>query len=203
MPASRIAILGASGLIGYSVALDLLGRGFQIVAVARSFTKAQRHALGLATIQSPIVGAPGAELWQQLTALDVDVMVNCVGVLQDSPSAKTDQVHRKFVGELAALCAQDPKKLLIHLSVPGDAQSDVTAFSRSKRTGEALICASGAPYVILRPGFVLAPAAYGGSGLVRAAAMLPVRLPRSMSQRPLAVTDVAAISETIAWVIGR
>jgi hypothetical protein len=134
--------------------------------------------------------------------LEADIIVNCVGVLQDSLSVKTDQVHREFVGELAAFCAREPKKLLIHISIAGDEQSDASAFSRSKRAGEALICASGAPYVILRPGFVIAHAAYGGSALMRAAALLPIGLPASLAQQPLAVTDMEAISATMACVVG-
>ena len=66
---------------------------------------------------------------------------------------------------------------LIHISIPGAADEDRTAFSQTKREAERLIAASGIPYAILRPGFVVAPSAYGGSAMLRALAALPIDLP--------------------------
>ena len=65
---------------------------------------------------------------------------------------------------------------LIHISIPGAADEDRTAFSTTKREAERLIAASGIAYAILRPGFVIAPAAYGGSAMIRALAALPLEL---------------------------
>ena len=65
---------------------------------------------------------------------------------------------------------------LVHISIPGTAAEDRTAFSATKREAERLIEASGIAYTILRPGFVIAPSAYGGSALLRALATLRDRL---------------------------
>jgi uncharacterized protein YbjT (DUF2867 family) len=92
---------------------------------------------------------------------------------------------------------------LIHISIPGAANEDRTAFSATKREAERLIAASGITYAILRPGFVVAPAAYGGSALVRALAALPIDLPADEAAtpfQPVAVEDVAA---TVAWLASR
>jgi DoxX-like family len=92
---------------------------------------------------------------------------------------------------------------LIHISIPGAANEDRTAFAATKREAERLIEASGIAYAILRPGFVIAPAAYGGSAMVRALAALPLALPAEESAtpfQPVAVEDVAA---TIAWLAER
>jgi hypothetical protein len=66
-----------------------------------------------------------------------------------------------------------------------------------------LIAASGIAYAILRPGFVVAPAAYGGSAILRALAAFPLQLPADEAAtpfQPVAVEDVAA---TIAWLATR
>ncbi|MEO8320474.1 MAG: SDR family oxidoreductase, partial [Bradyrhizobium sp.] len=82
------------------------------------------------------------------------------------------------------------------------ANEDRTAFSQTKRAAERLIAASGVAHAILRPGFVVAPAAYGGSAMLRALAAFPIDLPARESAtpfRPVAVEDIAA---TIAWLAG-
>jgi uncharacterized protein YbjT (DUF2867 family) len=91
---------------------------------------------------------------------------------------------------------------LIQISVPGADKDDRTAFSVTKREAERLIAASGIPYAILRPGFVIAPSAYGGSAMLRALAAFPIDLPKlesAMPFQPVAVEDIAA---TIAWLAG-
>jgi uncharacterized protein YbjT (DUF2867 family) len=131
---------------------------------------------------------------------DADIVVNAIGVLQ---GCDTDRVHHAFAARLAGLCAGAPRKLLVHVSVPGEARDDLTAFSRSKREGEGAIAVSGAPFVILRPGFVIAPAAYGGSALIRAKAALPFDLPRREGAARFAATAISDLCETVARIASR
>jgi uncharacterized protein YbjT (DUF2867 family) len=97
-------------------------------------------------------------------------------------------VHREFVDRL--LGAVTPSRLLIHISIPEAATPDATAFSLSKRRAEDTVRQSGVPDVILRPGFVIGEAAYGGSALIRALAAWPVALPASYAAATFAATDV-------------
>src|ERR1700722_7587410 len=161
MRAPHIAILGGSGLIGQALALDLTRGGFAVRAYARRFTAPQMSAFGERAVQSPLMSLSEDALAKLLG--DADIVINCVGVLQDGPGGITDIVHRALAVTLAAVCAREPKRMLLHVSVPGDPRDDATAYSLSKRSAERAIAASGAPFVILRPGFVIAPAAYGGS----------------------------------------
>jgi hypothetical protein len=57
--------------------------------------------------------------------------------------------------------------------------------------------------VILRPGFVVAPSAFGGSALIRALAALPFDLPERESSRLFAATDIVDIARTIAFLARR
>lgn len=198
-----IAILGASGLIGQAVAISLQREGFAVAAIARRFTEAQKADLAVAA-DSPLVGLGANALAGLLSEQDVDIVVNCVGVLQDAGEGRTDAVHRDFVARLLKAIAAQPKPvLLVHLSIPGAPEDDLTAFSRTKRQAEHLIAEARLPFVILRPGFVVAPAAYGGSALIRALAALPVALAAAEAGRPFTVTDVADIALTIAWIARR
>ena len=201
--APSIAVLGASGLIGQAVALDLLRRGFPVVAFARRFTGAQKAALGAAAVEAPLVDLDARSLAALLAGRKVDILVNCIGVLQDMPGKGTaSDAHGGFVSRLLSAMGQQGARpqLLVHLSIPGVPESDRTAFSATKREAERLISGSTVPFAILRPGFVVAPVAYGGSALIRALAALPLRLPQEEASRPFAATDVADISRTVAFL---
>lgn len=191
-----IAIVGAGGLIGQALATNLQKRGFAVRAIGRRFAPAQRAALPLAVQALPLEADDAA-----LAALleNADMVVNCLGVLQ---GAESGAVHRDFVVRLAKLCAASGK-LLVQLSVPGDEKEDRTSFSRTKREGERAIAASGAPFVILRPGFVIADAAYGGSALIRALAASPFALPRRESGAKFAATAMSDLCETVARLATR
>lgn len=199
----QVAILGGSGLIGHAISLDLLIRRRGVVSIARRFSAAQKRALGTAAVEAEIIDMPREALWRLVNSAQADTIINCVGVLQDSAFGDTDETHRKFAADLVDFCARDPQKLLVHISIPGNSGADRTPFSRSKRAGEEAILASAAPYVIIRPGFVIAPAAYGGSAMFRALAMLPVRLPPSLSRQTFGTTDIRDLCATIAFVVNQ
>lgn len=194
---ATIAILGASGLIGNALARDMQRRGFAVKALARHFAPAQRAALGSDAVETPLVTLAPDELARLLA--DCDIVVNTIGILQ---GAESEAVHHGFAATLAALCAAS-QKLLVHISIPGDAEDDKTLYSRSKRDGERAIAASGAPFVILRPGFVIATAAYGGSALLRALAALPLNLPARESTSRFTATAISDLCETLAVLVSR
>jgi uncharacterized protein YbjT (DUF2867 family) len=195
----NILVLGASGLIGRAVTDDLRSDGFQTIGVARKFSAGQK--LSALDLELPIITMDVAALASLLRDRAVNVVVNCLGVLQDGPGSDTSAVHRDFVERLLQAIKESGRAIrLIHISIPGAAKDDMTAFSATKREAERLIAASGVPYAILRPGFVIAPAAFGGSAMVRALAALPFQLSKAdsnVSFQPLAVED---ISITVAWL---
>ena len=197
MSVPRIAVLGASGLIGQAVAGGLMNDGYPVLAIARRFTAAQRHQFGPHAREAPVADLDRKALASLLD--ECDVIVNCIGVLQDGATDSTQKVHEIYVERLlSAMRELSRPALLIHLSVPGHDAEDKTAFSASKRRAERLIVESGVSFAILRPGFVFAPAAYGGSALLRALATLPFDLPRSLAERPFQSVIVDDITATIA-----
>jgi len=198
----RILVLGASGLIGRFVTDDLRARGFEAVGVARKFSASQRN--GPLDIELPIMSMDAAAMATLLRERAIDVVVNCLGVLQDGPGSDTNAVHRDFVARLLQAIRECGRAIrLVHISIPGSAETDRTAFAASKREAERLIAASGIAHAILRPGFVVAPAAYGGSAMLRALAALPVDLPAREAATPFQPVAVEDIAATIAWLAAR
>ena len=198
----KILVLGASGLIGRYLTDDLRLRGFAAIGVARNFAGSQNNSA--LDLELPVMAMTSGALARQLGEREVDMVVNCLGVLQDGPGSDTSAVHRDFVARLLQAIRDSGRTIsLIHVSIPGTADHDRTAFSTTKREAERLIAASGISYAILRPGLVIAPAAYGGSAMLRALAALPFDLPaeeRATPFRPVAVEDIAA---TVAWLAAR
>jgi len=197
----KILIFGASGLIGEALTRGLRREGLTVTPIARRFTASQRRAF------------PGAietnfmDLHEEgLRALveDADMIVNCVGLLQSSAREHADQVHEVFVVRLLVVCgAIATPPLLVHLSIPGNPSEDATEFARTKRAADAAIRASSLPHVILRPGFVIAPAAFGGSAMMRAFASLPFDVPAGLGNRPFFITAVDDITRTVAGLARR
>ncbi|MCP3379124.1 SDR family oxidoreductase [Bradyrhizobium sp. CCGUVB4N] len=197
-----ILVLGASGLIGRFVTDDLRARGFRVVGLARSLSSAQ--AMSALDIALPILNIDASALTRLLSEYAVDVVVNCLGVLQDGPGSDTSAVHRDFVARLLQAIAGSGRAIrLVHISIPGTAEADRTAFATTKREAERLIATSHIPHAILRPGFVVAPSAYGGSAMLRALAAFPLDLPDSEMATRFQSVAVEDISATIAWLAVR
>ncbi len=200
--AKKILVLGASGLIGQFVTDDLRRRGFHVTGLARQFPASQRA--DTLDLEMPIMPMDAAALARLFSDREIDVVVNCLGVLQDGPGSDVGAVHRDFVARLLRAIQDSCRAIrLIHISIPGVARDDHTAFSVTKREAERLISASGIPHAILRPGFVIAPAAYGGSAMLRALAAFPLQLPKRETATPFQPVAVEDIAATIAWLAGR
>ena len=200
--AANILVLGASGLIGRFVTDDLRARGFAVVGIARQFSASQK--VSTLDLELPVMSMDAPALARLIRDRAIDVVVNCLGVLQDGPGSDTSAVHRDFVERLLAAIRDSGRAVrFVHISIPGTAGEDRTAFSLTKREAERLIAASGIAYAILRPGFVIAPAAYGGSAMLRALAAFPVQLPANISRTPFQPVAIEDIAATIAFLAGR
>ena len=194
----RVMVLGASGLIGGALARSLARKGFEVVAVARGPLRLPDPS---ERVRAPFVDLDVDGLRALLEAHSPDVVVNATGVLQDAPGVSTHDAHTGFVGRLVeAMGGMKSPPRLVHLSIPGNETDDETAFARTKREADARIAASSLDHLVLRPGFVIADGAYGGSALVRALAASPLDLPPHFAKRPFAVTDVEDIADTVAWL---
>lgn len=197
----NILVLGASGLIGRFITDNLRARGLNVTGVARRFSPGQQAAHDY---ELPILSVDTASLTELLRRWRIDLVVNCLGVLQDGPGSDTRAVHRDFVARLVQAVRESARPLrLVHISIPGDDAEDRTAFSRTKREAEHLIASSGVQYAILRPGFVIAPAAYGGSAMLRALAALPFDLPVADLKTPFQPVAIEDIAATVAWLATR
>ena len=194
----RVLLTGATGLIGSATLAGLKSEGHEVVAAARRHREA--GVLGADRwIIVDIARATNPEDWlHHLRA--VDAVVNCAGVLQDSPYDSTAGVHVHGIGALFAACERAGVRRVIQISAIGVDGAAPTAFSRSKFAGDSALMARALDWVILRPSVVVGRAAYGGSALLRGLAALPV-LPRLPDAGPLQIVQLDDVVGAILFFL--
>src|SRR5205823_5952120 len=169
----RVLVTGATGLIGGAVVARLIEMGHEVVGIARRTGRARRSMPAAQWLALDIAAMTEVQYWLSCLA-GVEAVVNCAGVLQDSPRDSTRGVHVEGISALFAACAQVGVRRVVHFSAIGVDHETPTAFSRTKLEGDRALMRLDLDWVILRPSVVLAPAAYGASALFRGLAALPI-----------------------------
>jgi uncharacterized protein YbjT (DUF2867 family) len=134
--------------------------------------------------------------WAPLLA-GVDAVVNCAGALQDSPRDNLRAVHVTAVSALAEACKTTGVKRFVQISAVG-VQRGKGRFQRTKQAADQALQASELDWIILRPALVLAPAAYGGSALLRGLAAFPGLIPALHADALVQTVSVEDVAEAAA-----
>lgn len=166
----KILVLGGYGLIGGYVVAALVAGGHQVVGAGRDVRAAERRFPGAGWARADLARFSEAD-WAPLLG-GVDAVVNVAGALQDGPRDDLEAVHVGGLQRLAHAARAAGVGRLIHVSAAGVGDGS-GAFGRTKLAGEAVLAEAGLDWLILRPGLVLAPAAFGGSALLRGLAGFP------------------------------
>jgi uncharacterized protein YbjT (DUF2867 family) len=192
----NILLTGATGLIGSSVAARLAMDGHQVTGVIR------RGPAGLAlarTVTLDMAKALDPADWLPHLA-GADAVVNCAGVLQDSASEQTREVHAVAAAALFAACERAGVRRVIHLSAIGVDRERPSSFSASKHAGDQALMASDLDWIILRPSVVLGRRVFGASALFRGLAALPV-LPLMPDTGRLQVVQLDEVVATVSFFL--
>jgi uncharacterized protein YbjT (DUF2867 family) len=194
-----VLVTGASGLIGATLCARLGAEGHEVVRVVRR--PAVHGLLQGRTIVVDMAKALEAEDW--LTHLvGVDAVVNCAGVLQDSPRENTGNVHAIGASALFVACERAGVRRVIHFSAIGVDREQPSAFSASKLAGDHALMERDLDWVILRPSVVLGRPAFGASALFRGLAALPL-LPTMPGTGLLQVVQLDDVVSTVLTLLGR
>lgn len=197
MKIRNICILGGTGFVGHHLANELCERGHRIKVLTRR-PQQHRDLLVLPTLRlrEADVHDP-AVLTRELAGQDV--VINLVGILNESghDGSGFRQVHAELAAKVAAACAENEVRQLLHMSALGaDATEGPSFYLRSKGEGERLVKEKAADEVavtIFRPSVIFGP---GDSFVTRFASMLkwtPVVFPLPCPQaryQPVYVGDV-------------
>jgi len=161
--ALRVLVLGGTGFIGRHAVAALHASGLQVAIGSRhparheaTYPFAALHLVRFEQLLQP-------DAWASLLK-DVDVVVNCVGILRQRPNESYDHVHHRAPAALALACTGAGIRL-IHTSALGLHEGAKSRFLSSKLLGERAIAASGSDYAIVRPSLLDGEGGFGARWL--------------------------------------
>ena len=195
----RVLVTGAYGFIGSHIVARLHADGHEIVGVGRRVGGAARRFPYVRWIALDFARAR-AEDWLPHLA-GIDAVVNCVGILQDSPGQSVRGAQVDGPRALFAACAQAGVRRVIHFSAVGVDRDRPSAFLRTKREADEELMGSDLDWVILRPSVVVGRSAYGGSALLRGLAALPGFVPVIPAAGSLQVVQADDVAATVAFFL--
>lgn len=180
----KILICGASGFIGKSLCARLAAEGHQII---RGQRRPQHPEDVLIDFSQPI----SAE-WDTLLA-GIDIVINAVGIIRESASARFADVHQAAPCALFDACVRAGVKRVIQISALG-ADSGMTPYFRSKYAADQHLMGLPIEWQILRPSLV-----YGEDGIsasmFRTLASLPLIPVPALGEalfQPIHIDDLCA-----------
>lgn len=190
----KAIILGGYGLIGAACMRALRDAGFDTIGIGRS---ASASLASDASAEWIIRDIPfiNADEWRDILT-GVDIVVNASGALQDGGRDDLTGIHVTAIENLTQAAAGLPLRI-IQISAVGVRTDASTEFLRSKAKGDAVLSDSPTDWVILRPGLVMAPEAYGGTALLRAIAAMPFILPKALPNSELQTLHITDLTTAV------
>ena len=168
----RVLVLGGAGFIGRHAVAALLRRQHEVIIGSRYPERAARrlpvqaHRCERRTVRFEQLLT--ADAWQPLLA-DMDVVVNCVGILRQRGAETYEKVHHIAPAALADACGVAGVRRLVHVSALGLDQHVTSGFLISKRHGEAALRARSFDTIIVRPSLLDGADGYGAHWFRRVA----------------------------------
>jgi uncharacterized protein YbjT (DUF2867 family) len=193
----NVFVLGGGGFIGRHVVAALRDRRHDVVVGSRKPKRHHRHeARDVRIRQVRFEKLVSADSWLPLLA-DVDVVVNCVGILRERVGETYDAVHHRSPAALGEACAAAGIRNLVHVSALGLGPQSVHGFLTSKWAGEHALRRCDVPTTIVRPSLLDGEGGFGARWL-RRLARLPIHMVPGEATGRIAVLDVGDLGAAIA-----
>jgi NADH dehydrogenase len=193
------AVHAPAGFLGRHVVAALCARGHVVVVGSRDGRRAARLCARLNVRASfrhvRFERLTAAGCWDAMLD-DVDVAVNCVGILRERGAATFDRIHHLAPAALAADCARLDVRL-IHVSALGLTSVARSRFISSKLRGEQALRDSAAEFTVVRPSLLDDDGGHGARWL-RALARLPLHCVPADAVGRIAVLGAGAAGRAIA-----
>lgn len=207
----RILLCGANGFIGRHISTSLRSSGHEVIhGVRRAQTESPTTELSIDFDQDTDVN-----LWlSRLKTLNIDLVINAVGILnetknqcfltvhQKTPIALFEAANQLALRGIVQVSALGPDDAVVHSEARSQPQK-LTPYLQSKRNADAYLSTLSCPHLILRPSLLVGEDG-ASSQFFRVLASLPViGLPGNGQQQlqPVHIDDVClAISHWIAQI---
>lgn len=147
-------IFGGTGFIGRQIVQRLAQAGYQIKVPTRAAEAA--YALKPLGDVGQIVGVSYDKHDYHTISKAIygaDLVVNCIGILHETPDNQFEQIHEDLAESIATAAAIHNVKRLVHISALG-IDTSRSEYAKTKRAGEKRVHKAFPTATILRPSIV-------------------------------------------------
>ena len=194
-----VLVLGGSGFVGRHAVAALLDTRVNVVIGTRSpgriNDKLPSAALSCEHRSTQLETLLNDSDWTALIE-DVDVVLNCVGILRQRGQSTYDKVHHLAPAALAKACARVGKRM-VHVSALGLHSAARSRFLTSKLIGEGAIKSTDADWIIARPSLLDGIGGFGARWL-RGVAQLPLFFAPTNANGQIAALHVEDLGRALA-----
>jgi uncharacterized protein YbjT (DUF2867 family)/uncharacterized membrane protein YphA (DoxX/SURF4 family) len=187
----RIFLTGATGFIGGHLLRALCERGHSVTCLARGVGARRLAAMtlpGVRVVEGEFTRP--AEWAEHVTGHEA--VVNCVGIIRESPAVSFAAVHTDAPIALFEAAATAAARKVVQLSALGADPAADSRYLRTKGVADARLTRLDVPYVTLRPSIVYGPGDHSMSLFLSLAALpvTPVPGDGRYSLQPVHVDDL-------------
>lgn len=152
-----VTVFGGTGFIGSQIVRLLAKEGWTVKVAGRVPERAFfLRPCGHVGQVVPVACDYGDPQSVAQAVRGADFAVNCVGILFERGKNRFARIHEALAGTIAAACAREGVKRLVHFSALG-CEGGVSRYARSKKAGEAAVRREFPQATILRPSVVFGP----------------------------------------------
>lgn len=196
----NVLVLGGYGLIGQHIVRRLISDGHKVTGLSRNANRARQSHRGVAWQAGDLNALVTPAAWAPFLN-GVDAVVNASGALQTGLKDDLSRVQSDAIVALVEAAETAGVRCFVQVSAPGAAVDAETEFLRTKGEADAAVKSSRLCWVILKPGLVIAPSAYGGTALIRLLAAFPVVQPLALPDSRIQTVHVDDVSEGVALAL--
>ncbi len=190
----RVLITGATGFIGGHLVDALLTSGYEVTAVSRELLELTARFPRARSIGLDVTAHLHPEDWQA-HLLDIDVVINAVGIIAETRTQSFEILHYEFPRVLFKACELAGVKRVIQISALGAEANAASRYHASKYDADSYLRALNVRSVIVKPSLV-----FGAQGksteFFRALAAQPVQFligQGNQMVQPIHIDDLVAM----------
>jgi len=195
----RILITGASGFVGSHLVSSLIDQGHEVIACVRNCKNYNRRHQSIEVIECDYSQDTSIDNWlPRLT--DIDVVINAVGIINETRQQTFDALHNKTPVALFDACNHANIKKIIQISALGADETAASQFHLSKRAADDYLMTLNLDWVIVMPSIVYGRGANSMSFFTALAALpvTPIIDTGNQEIQPIHINDfTAAINQLI------